>query len=1066
MICKSKKCTICVFSLLVLYVVQIAIAGTTGKIAGIVVSEETGEPIIGVNVIVEDIGLGAATNTEGQYTILNVPPGTYTVRFSCIGYADILEKEVLVRIDQTTRLDAKMKIELIRGEEVVVIAVRDLVKKDVSTSVTSITINEVEDLPVSSISEAVTLQAGVDDGFVIRGGEANEALFIMDGITLRDPRNNEPITNIALSTVSEISLEKGGFKAEYGQVRSGIINVITKEGNKSEYSGSMTIRYSPPTPKHFYVSPYDENSMWMKPFLDPEVCWEGTENGAWDKYDQRQYPVFDGWNKISNNLLTNSNTDDDLSPIAAQRVWMWEHRRRPKFDEPDYNIDAGFGGPVPFISKSLGNLRFFTSFRMEREMLLIPLSRDDYLSFNGTLKLTADIDKKTKLRFSGILGKEYDVAINSDDSQFYTPGIWGRAGTNIWIPTYYIRSPFMIAKLTDEQRPTRIFCPSWYSQAEPSYSSMAANLTHSISPTSFYETKIEYLSRSYLTGPIEERDTETLYEIVPGYSVDESPFGWSSEPTTGITGMFFGGHSSTARDSSSNSSLSIKFDYTNQISFKNQIKAGFDFSYYTLNFDFGYINKAFGSSEFVKDKENPRRFAAYIQDKYEADGFIVNLGLRLDYSDPNTKWVYREGKDIFDEEFFGPKYEEGKDYGAEKVKPDIALSPRLGVSHPITRNSKLYFNYGHFKQMPAYEQIFRIGRSTTGPLQHYGDPGLEQAATVSYELGYDHIILNNYLVSLSAFYNDITNQQALTTYQNISGSVVYSKANNDSYEDIRGLEITLRKSKGEWLRGFLTYTYQAKTYGQFGKPAVFENPTEQKRYNENTRNFYQNKPVPQPHGNANITFLSPSDFGPDIFGLKLFTNWSINLLGEWQAGQFITWNPNNLVDINNNVQVRDFFNADLKIRKIFPLRKVNITIFADILNLFNMKRLSGASFWDSNDYIYYMESLHLSKSNAYNNIVGNDRAGDYRKHGVEFQPIEIVGSLPTENISERAIYYNKTNETYNRFDSEMADWGKVPDSEMNKILEDKAYIDMPNQTSFNFLNPRGVFFGLTVSFKI
>jgi len=55
-------------------------------------------------------------------------------------------------------------------------------------------------------------------------------------------------------------------------------------------------------------------------------------------------------------LCENSNPDDDLSPKAAQRLFMWQTRKAPVLDEPDYNIDAGFGGPAPFISKSLGNL--------------------------------------------------------------------------------------------------------------------------------------------------------------------------------------------------------------------------------------------------------------------------------------------------------------------------------------------------------------------------------------------------------------------------------------------------------------------------------------------------------------------------------------------------------------------------------------------------------------------------------------------------------------------------------------------------------------------------------------
>ncbi len=1037
--------------------------GSTGKITGKVSDAETKEPIIGVNVIIEGTNMGAAADINGQYFIVNIAPGTYTVRFSTMGYANLIKKEVVVNIDQTTRIDAELVVESIQGEEVVVVATRDLIKQDVSTNVVSINNDEITYLPVASINDAVTLQAGVDDGFVIRGGEANEVLFIMDGITLRDPRNNDPITNISLNSIDEISILKGGFNAEYGQVRSGVINLITKEGNKDKYTFGITIRYSPYTPKHFGISPFDENSMWMRPYLDPEVCWTGTSNGAWDKYDQRQYPDFDGWNEVSKNLLTNDDPSDDLSPVAAQRVWQWEYRRRANFNKPDYDIDAGFGGPIPFVSKQLGNLRFFASYRQEKEMLLIPLSRDDYLNYNGTIKLTSDINKNTKLNITAMAGRGYNVAINSDDSQFWTPGIWGRGGTQIWLPTYYIRSPFMIAKLTDEQRPSRIFCPSWYSQARLTHNSIAANLRHSINPNSFFEAKIERLSRTYLTGPIADRDT-TKFEPTPGYLVDEAPFGFSDQATTGITGMFFGGHSSTARDSSSNSVLKFSVDYTNQMNFKNQIKAGMEFSYYTLNLDFGYINKAFGSSDYVKNKENPYRLSTYIQDKYEDDGFIINAGLRLDISNPNTRWAHPEN--IFDEDFFSTKYDADGDYQSKKTKLDLVLSPRIGVSHPITQNSKLYFNYGHFKQMPAYEEIFRIGRSTSGSMKHYGNPDLDQALTVSYELGYDHVLSDNYQVNLSAYYNDIKNQQALTTYQNISGSVIYQTANNDSYEDIRGLEITFKKNTGNWLRGFVTYTYQVRTYGQFGKSTIFEDPIEQKEFNENTQNFYQNKPEPQPRGNANLTFQIPNYFGPSILGMKLLAGWSINMLGKWQSGQYITWNPNGLTEINNNLQVKGYTNVDIKLRKTIAFKRINVIVFADILNVLNTKRLSGVNFDDADDYRYYMESLYLPESNAYNNIVGDDQPGDYRDNDVDYQPIEIVGSLPLVDISTRAIYYNTDDEIYYSMDPSTNTWDEVPGSKMDKILEDKAYIDMPNQTSFNFLDPRKIYFGITLMLNI
>ena len=159
-------------------------------------------------------------------------------------------------------------------------------------------------MPVTSVSQAIGLQAGVSGDFEVRGGNQGEILFRVDGISMRDGRSNEPISDIPLSAVQEISVQKGGFSAEYNNVRSGVVNVVSKEGDVNEYGGTITFNMSKPaTPKHFGISPYDPDSYWLRPYLDDDVAWTGTNNGAWDIYTQRQYPQWDGWNAFSNREL-------------------------------------------------------------------------------------------------------------------------------------------------------------------------------------------------------------------------------------------------------------------------------------------------------------------------------------------------------------------------------------------------------------------------------------------------------------------------------------------------------------------------------------------------------------------------------------------------------------------------------------------------------------------------------------------------------------------------------------------------------------------------------------------
>ena len=126
------------FVLLVLLLANICFAGTTGKIAGRILDKENGEPLIGVSVIIKGSSLGAATDIEGYYAILNVPPGVHTAVASMVGYSAVTVSEIHVLIDQTATIDISMAPQAIEAAAVDVVAERNVIKKDVSTSVASV----------------------------------------------------------------------------------------------------------------------------------------------------------------------------------------------------------------------------------------------------------------------------------------------------------------------------------------------------------------------------------------------------------------------------------------------------------------------------------------------------------------------------------------------------------------------------------------------------------------------------------------------------------------------------------------------------------------------------------------------------------------------------------------------------------------------------------------------------------------------------------------------------------------------------------------------------------------
>ncbi len=1051
---RSKQSSLLFFLSISFFFIYPLFAGVTGKIAGTVTDKGSGESLAGVNIFLVGQPIGAATDIDGNYTILNIPPGKYELTISMIGFAEQTIKDVRVTSDQTVKINVALQSEFIEGETVVVIAERPAVKADVATSVTSLNAEDIEAIPMNSVVDVVALQAGVEDGLVIRGGGAEQTLFQVDGITLRDPRNNTPITNVPLSSLQEVSVERGGFNAEYGQVRSGIVKLVTKEGQKSNYYSNLIVQYSPPTRKYFGSSPFDQNSTMLKPYLDDDVAWTGTENGAWDKYKQKQYPSFVGWNEISRQLMSDSDPDNDLSPAAAQQLFRWQHRRKEKVDEPDYIIDGSFGGPVPFISEKLGNLRFFTSFRTEREMLLLPLSRPDYKDYFWSLKLNSDITPAIKLTLTSMIGKNFVIAQNE-------------AGLDN--STQYIRSSNSIANQISNygfSRATnsRLFSDSYFSAGNVRFNSFSAKLTHVLNSSTYYDVSLEYISRNYNVEPIGTRDFTENIEFVPGLFTNEAPFGFSSVDEPGVDGMLTGGHTSTARDFSAISGITMKFDFSSQINHYNLLKTGFDFVYSNLDLEYGEVKIQFPEGNtFVKKDHSPVRGAFYIQDKLELDGLIVNAGLRLDFSNANSKWVNVEP---WDKSYFSSNYVEGTEFKTENAETILSLSPRLSISHPITENSKLFFNYGHFQQLPTYEQLFRLARGAGNDLRSLGDPNLKPEKTVSYELGYDHSIADDYLFQLAGFYRDINNQQDVAFYQSADQAINYFKANNNLYEDIRGFEMTLRKSRGNWWNGFLNYTYQVNTLGHFGRNEIYQDAREQNRYDKQASNQTQERPIPQPYARGNVTFFTPQDFGPKLADFYPLEKFSFNILADWREGTWLTWNPTKTPGISQNVQATDWYNIQLRFMKTFKFDPVKVTFMIDVNNALNTRRLSLNGFYDVSDFFAYYESLHLPKSNAYTNLVGDDRIGDFRDPGVKFQPIEAIGdilTIPENQISERAIYFDFATEKYMEFID--GTWSQVSKSRMNKIKDQKAYIDMPNHSYFNFLNPRQIFYGINISFS-
>ncbi|MBU0474746.1 MAG: TonB-dependent receptor [Bacteroidetes bacterium] len=221
-------------------------AGTTGKIVGRIVDNKTDEPLIGANVMVVGTSYGAATDIDGNYIIVNIPPGTYTLRISMVSYKTIIMNDVNIVADRTTNISDKMQQSDVELDQIVISAETPLIQIGLTSSVSVMTRDEIEELPISSFTELLAMQAGVvgnGSNLHIRGGRSNEVAYLVDGMSAQDPLLGGLATEINNDAIQEMSLLSGTFNAEYGNALSGVVNIVTRDGSdqlsgKAEFSTS------------------------------------------------------------------------------------------------------------------------------------------------------------------------------------------------------------------------------------------------------------------------------------------------------------------------------------------------------------------------------------------------------------------------------------------------------------------------------------------------------------------------------------------------------------------------------------------------------------------------------------------------------------------------------------------------------------------------------------------------------------------------------------------------------------------------------------------------------------
>lgn len=961
---------------------NMAFAGNTGKINGKVVDADTREPLIGVNIFIEGTNYGTASNLDGEFVIIGISPGTYSVKLSYIGYQTVTVKDVQIVIDRTTNLDIQMnKVSIEFDKEIVVSADKPPIAMDVSSSKRDITIAEVEAVPLVDFNSVLNLQPGtiyqpktndskeqITNELSIRGG-TGVGVFV-DGLNVTEALSSGSLTNFNLSALKAAEILTGGFNSEYGNIRSGVINVVTKDGGE-KYHMSADFRYSPAARKHFGNSIFDKTTApeWLMYGYDDALY---GEDGIHDENNPDSY-----WE-----LFALYDTLYGFSPEQAQQVWKYQHRGRDYGHKPDYIIDASLGGPVPFLNNLIDGvpIRFFTSLRYEYNMFAVPLSRDHFEDMNLFWKISTEPGSAMKLNVQGTYQQNF-------------------SSTTYNTPQVSVTTP--LQSIFSMQYPLTKYYQAMRSIADRYRNQVAINFTHAPSEKTYYDLKVSYLLRRSFVNHDDRRSSDIVYSV-GDVGFDEQPFGWTPydvedfggrEGDFGLTTSGFsfilGGHGKE-RDLSRETLINTRFDLVSQVHENHQIKTGVEFNYNDLDMDHGLVQYSPPLVKHDKFHQTPIKAAMYFQDKIEFSGMIANVGLRMDYTNRRGTYYTDYFSDFFtiDSLSYVP---------TEEVDPFFYISPRLGISHPISTKSKLFFNYGHFYDEPGVLYLYNRRERYSGIYDRIENTNLKPQRTIAYELGFEQQIGDEYLFHLSGYYRNITNQIMWVDYYNEYGTKI-SSYTNGNYADTRGLEAIFEKKVGTFFVGSLSFDYLISSSGYFGNNVFYENPL--KSPNMVTSSQYY--PGAAYSFLANLTFKTPIDWGIDIVGFDLFGDWILNFTHEYRSGHTFTYNPESLPGVSNNVRWRPHQNTNMRLSKGLTYGGVDFQIYLEVYNLLNVKELSknlrSLLLPYLSLYYDYLDSLILPEEG------GTDQPGDYKADHIR---LPDDSDFPTQLLfnTPRDIYF-------------------------------------------------------------
>ena len=870
-------------SLVFFVFVSVLQAGTTGKIKGSVVDKQTGEALPGVNVILKDSYMGASTDVDGFYIILNVPPGKYILETTYIGFSAVTV-EIQVSVDLTTTQNFTLSEESLSLDDIVIVAVRPPVEMDRTNSVASMSAEQIDELPVQNLQDLVQLQAGVvidtKGGVHIRGGRSSEVAYLVDGVPISNQFSSGggSLIDLESGSIQEVQVISGTFNAEYGQAQSGVINVITK-GVQRNFAGSVQI-YSGDRVSSNNDIFLGVDKLRPSNIFNVDANFSGPVPGISNMgfYFYGRQSSDDGY--LYGKQLAKP---EDAWKIAAYETWF----ARAFKDDP-----AVQSGTIPIPDSLLTGDGSF-----------VPMSPKErtFLNFKLTYSPSPVINVGYNVFLENETGKIYD-----DDYRF-TPDALKNFETNSQIHILslnHVLTPEMFYNLSVSQTIRR--------EEQFLYSNIVDPRLQTVSPTrnrfnlggtKLGKTNIEtdkLLVKSDFTWQVDNynllkiggevvQHRIKIRSLAPQFSESRNTNVYPSDPTLSFDDFF-------------QQSMPAQFVAPQKTT---SGETGFN--------DTGYEHK-------------PIEFSVFAQNTIELDELIVNMGFRYDRFDPDHRSLTN------------PRVVPGSGSVSllsattlKDVEIQSQVSPRFGIAFPISENGVVHVAYGHFFKTPPFEFIFDNSEykvsGIDGPI--VGNANLKPQKTVAYEIGLQQEIFPSVALDVTLFYSDFTNLIGLKIIRQIGNVSSYKQRTNIDNATNQGFTIALEKiNDGGLFSGSIDYTYQTGK-GSESDPdniAIIQTAGSSGGAVKDAEKQFVPLNWDQTH-TLNSTLATN------------YEGWTISFIGRLQSGQPYSPTPLRL-DVSSKFKNNDNkpvqHSVDMFIRKGFDLgSSMSLSVFLRVYNLYD-----------------------------------------------------------------------------------------------------------------------------------